>query len=220
MSLKHDDLKSDFYVGLDGKLESPEQHFYYLAWQQMDYAPRGKTALGLNKYLKSKVEKYGYGSDEFPYKRVLSHDTISVLKKNFEWELRDAHHCYEKSVAMQDKINEYNLYMIESDIEKNVSLDKALTALQNIMVQVVLKLDPGDEFTVNILQKLTNIYNILNRLKMDKTIHINDVGLKVDDWIEVKETIQTHHNELNSNTDYLDDQFQAIDYYFDEYADQ
>ena len=220
MSLKHDDLKTDFYVGLNGKLETPQYHFYYLAWQQMDYSPRGKSALGLKKYLEKKADEYGYGSDEFPYQQVLSHDTINKLKKNFEWELRDAHHCYEKSVAMQDKINEYNLYMIESDIEKNVSLDKALTALQNIMVQVVLKLDPADEFTVNTLQKLTNIYNILNRLKMDKTIHINEVGVKVDDWIEVKETIQTHHNELNSNTDYLDDQFQAIDYYFDEYAEQ
>jgi len=220
LSLKTDDLKSDFYIGLDGKIESPEQHFYYLAWQGLDYAPRGKSALGLHKYLKKKVNDYGYGSEEFPYHRVLSHVTISKLKKNFEWERRDAHHCYEKSLAMQDKINDYNLYMVESDIEKNVSLDKALTALQNIMVQVVVKLDVTDEFAVNILQRLTNIYNILNRLKMDKTIHINELGVKIDDWIEVKEQIQSHHNELTTSKDYLDEQIQAINYFFDEHADQ
>lgn len=220
MSLTHDDLKTDFYIGLDGKLETPQYHFYYLAWQAMDYSPRGKSALGLKKYLEKKAKKYGYGSDEFPYKKVLSHETINKLKKNFEWELRDAHYCYEKSLAMQDKINEYNLYIIESDIEKNVSLDKTLTALQNLLVQLVLKLNPNDEFIVNILQKITNIYNTLNRLKIDKTLHINDIGLKVDDWIEIKEQIQTHHNEVVSNKEYLEEQFKSIDYYFDEYADQ
>ena len=220
MSLKHDDLKTNFYIGLDGKMETPQYHFYYLAWRGMGYNPEGKTARGLKRHLEKYAEEHGYGSDEFPYKRVLSHDTINNLKKNFEWELRDAHYCYEKSIAMQDKINEYNLYMIESDIEKNVSLDKALTALQNIMTQLILRLDPSDEFTINILKQLTWIYNTLNRLKMDKTLHINDVGIKVDDWIEVKETIQTHHNEVTSNKDFLDEQFKSIDYYFDEYADQ
>ena len=220
MTLKHDDLKTDFYYGLNGKLESPEQHFYYLEWQKLDYSPRGKSALGLRNYLLHKRDKYGEKSPEFPYKRVVGVDAIIAWKNNFEWELRDADYCYKASVGMGDKINEYNLYMANSDIEKNVSLDKALTALQNIMVKLVLNLNPSDEFEVNILQRLTNIYNLLNKLKMEKTIHINELGIKIDDWIEVKEQIQSHHNELTSNKDYLDEQIQAINYFFDEHADQ
>jgi hypothetical protein len=55
---------------------------------------------------------------------------------------------------------------------------------------------------------------------MDKTIHINELGVKIDDWIEVKEQIQSHHNELTTSKDYLDEQIQAINYFFDEHADQ
>lgn len=167
--------------------------------------------------------------EEFPFKRIVSTKTIIDWINNFEWEKHRLDKYYEKSITIDDKVNEFNIRQIERKSKRINNLNNVLDALQNIIVKNTMNMHSlnisNADGTINSnFKELTNIniqlgylYKSLETLHDTGTLTINTVTGFVADWKDIKERLQTHHNPYTSNEEYLDGELKTIDYFFDNY---
>ena len=166
----------------------------------------------------------------FPFKRIISQPTINEWITKFEWEKHRLEQYYEKSITIDDKVNEFNIRQIERKSKRIDNLNNVLDALQNIVMRITMKMHSipmqnNDGSINNEFKELSNIntqlgylYKSLEVLHDTGTETVNTVRGYVADWRDIKERLQSHHNPYTSNDEYLESNYKAIDYYFDKYA--
>ena len=192
------------------------------------YGAKRTGAAVRNQILKNKQELEKKG-ETFPFNRIISIPTILEWINNFEWEKHRLDKYYEKSITIDDKVNEFNIRQIERKSKRINNLNNVLDALQNIIVKNTMNMHSlnisNADGTINSnFKELSNIniqlgylYKSLETLHDTGTLAINTVTGFVADWKDIKERLQTHHNPYTSNEEYLDGELKTIDYFFDNY---
>ena len=193
------------------------------------YGAKRTGAAVRTQIIKNKKELEAKGKT-FPFNRILSIKTITDWINNFEWEKHRLDKYYEKSITIDDKVNEFNILQIERKSKRINNLNNVLDALQNIIVRNTmnmhsLPISNNDGTINNEFKELSNInvqlgylYKSLETLHDTGTLTINTVTGFVTDWRDIKERLQAHHNPYTSNEQYLDGEMKTIDYFFDTYA--
>lgn len=158
--------------------------------------------------------------------------TIILWIDAFEWEKHRLETYYEKSLTIDDKVNEFNIRQIERKSKRIDNINNALDAIQNIILRLTFKIheiNPQNiDGTINnefkeiteIITKLGYLYKSLETLHDTSSITINTFKGFVTEWREIKERMQPHHNPFTSDEEYLKSQFEAIDYFYDNYAEE
>lgn len=108
----------------------------------------------------------------------------------------------------------------------SMHLVKAHTALTNLYTLCTLKLKINDEKLDNdtkkeqlkLQTKLGYQLIALSNLQYNSPNTINEYVASLQEWKEIKDRLQPHHNPYTSDEQYLEAQFEAIDYFYDNYV--
>lgn len=195
------------------------------------YSPYGKKRTGeavRNAILENKKTLENNGK-KFPFKRIVAVGTIIDWMDKFEWEKHRLEQYYEQSITIDDEVNEFNMIQLQRKKQRTHNLNDTLDNLEKIMMKLSLKLSTiqptiqgniNKEFT-DLSQTLSTINYIYTNLESSHekgTLHINTIKDCIKTWRDIKERLSPHHNPYTTKEEYLEAEFEAIDYYFDKYA--
>ena len=167
---------------------------------------------------------------EFPFKRIITAQTINIWKDAFEWEVHRLEKQYEANNALDDMVNEFNQLQITRKSKRINILNNALDALLNINIKISMKLatinPENTDGSINtnykdltaLITNLGYLYKALESLHDTQTIAVNTFKGYTTDWQEIKERLKPHHNPNNTSEDTLTENIKTIDYFYDNYV--
>lgn len=177
---------------------------------------------------KHSLEKKG---KVFPFKRVISRQTIIDWIDAFDWEVHRLEKQYESNNTIDDTVNEFNQLQIQRKSKRINLLNDALDALLDINIKLSMRLasipPQNKDGTVtteykeltSIITSIGYLYKTLESLHDTQTIAVNTFKGYTTDWQNIKDRLQPHHNEKTSNEENLQSNIDTIDYFYDNYVD-
>lgn len=149
---------------------------------------------------------------------------------NYEWEQHRLEKQYEKNTTIDDTINEFNQLQINRKSKRINKLNNALDALQEILIQLTIKLtdtpqqnhngqiNPQYKEITDLITNTGQIYKALEQLHDTQTIAINTFKGYTNEWQDIKERLKPHHNPHTTQEDNIQTNIKTIDYFFDNYV--
>lgn len=227
-----DDLKDDFFLGNNGKIESPKQHWFYEFYKALP--PNDRNIDGLIKEYdkiqeKEAITKTIVKDTKLPYKRP-SRQILYNWLNNFEWKARIRDSLYNDIENITDEASEYTLFMYRENKEIHMDMVKLHKAIKNLveyytgLVQRQLK-NPSPSLTreehyatVAIQNKLSYQLQSFSNLQWSGTGKINKDIPTLQEWKEIKDRLMPHHNPNTSEEEALQSNIDTIDYFYDKYV--
>lgn len=200
------------------KLETDEQHYYFInAYCMLPFGVKRTAQAVRNEIINNKKELEDNGL-EFPFKRIVSTRTILKWIDMFDWEVNRLNMYYEKSVTIDDSVNEFNLIQIEKKMKRVNDLNECLDSLQSLLIELCTTVNTDDKGAMGVLTQIGHLYKALESLHDSQVMGVNSVNLCISNWKDVKERLEPHHNPFNTTEDNLRANIDTIDYFFDTYV--
>lgn len=201
-----------------GKLESDLQHLYYTeGYCKIPLHKKrnaGNVIAQMNLY-KKRLHEQG---KKFPQKneKIYVYNTVDNYIKEFEWEKHYLESIYEESKNIDSKVIEFQLDMLNFEIELTQHQKNILTALQNIVNYCTVNLDLTNRDNITTLTSLGYLLKALKSSSQDSVLFSETMKDNISKWQTVKESLRIKDNEYVSEDKFLQEQLKLVNSYFEE----
>lgn len=153
----------------------------------------------------------------FPFNRIIKENTIGTWIDKFEWEKHRLEAMHEKALDIPQYVAEFNTAQVEEEAKRTNHLNRAITAIQNIITTMAIQLDPQDIEMVNTITQLGYVLKTLKTIYQNGTIIVNDLNTHIKDWNELKERITASKTTYDTGEDRLLADIKTVDYFYEHY---
>lgn len=124
---------------------------------------------------------------------------------------------HQTALDIPQYVAEFNTAQVQEEAKRTNHLNRAITAVQNIITTLAIQLDPTDIDMVNTITQLGYVLKTLKTIYQNGTIIVNDLNIHIKDWTELKERINASKTTYDTGEERLLADIQTVDYFYEHY---